>query len=74
MVWAVISFRGKIDLVGIDRKTDSRYYVNILQNSLLPIAEALYEDNWTFLQDIASGHTSNVTTQSFDSYDIDVLY
>lgn len=67
ILWAAIFCRGKIYFVRIDGKVDSEYYVNVLQNSLHSIVDALYRDVWTFQKDDPSVNTPNVTAQFLES-------
>lgn len=73
MVWGSISYQGKVDLVGIDGKMDSEYYVNVLQTVLLPVCNKLLAEDWILQQDNAAVHTSQRTNDFLDVYDVDVL-
>lgn len=41
MVWGGILCQEMVDVVGIDRKIDSEYYINFLRTVLLPVADTL---------------------------------
>lgn len=73
MVWGAICFNGKLDLVGIDGKMDSNYYVEVLQSVLIPSADALLGDEWVFQQDNAAVHSSHVTREFLEANDVEVL-
>lgn len=73
MVCAAIFCKGKIDLVRIDGKMDSDYYVDVLQQVSVPVANALYGGSWTFQQDNATVHRYQTTTERFESSGINVL-
>lgn len=51
----------------------SNYYMDVLQNVSVPVADALIGDAWTFSQDNASLHKSQITTEFSGSCDFDVL-
>lgn len=72
MVWGVVSFKGALELVGIEGALDSEYYCTILKESLLPTARDLFGDNWTFMQDDASVHSSRYNRNWLDANDVDV--
>lgn len=57
--------QGKIDSVGSDGKMDSEYYVNVLQNFLLPIVDVILIDGWFLQQGNASVHTSTGVKEVF---------
>jgi len=59
MVWAAIWTTGKSDLVFIDGKLNSAKYIEILENSLLPIIRSDMEK--IFQDDGAPCHTSKST-------------
>lgn len=74
MVRSAISYKGKIYFVGIDRKLDSNYHVEVVQKVLFPVADTLYGDAGTFQQGSSSVHGSQITTKYFlESCGIDVL-
>lgn len=52
---------------------NSQQYCNILQYFLLPKADRLFGENWTFQQDNSSVHSSSYTKQWMESNDIDLL-
>lgn len=45
--------QGKIGLMGTDGKMDSEYYTSVLRKSLIPVADALYGEEWILQQDNA---------------------
>lgn len=44
MVSGAISFNGMLDLVAIEKKMDSNFYVEALQSAVIPATDALPED------------------------------
>lgn len=73
MVWACISYSGTLSMVGLEGNVDSKYYCDVLEDALLPQANELYQDWWTFVQDNASVHNSEYTRAWLDSNDVHVL-
>ena len=66
MVWGAISMRGKTPLKVIRGSIDRFSYVEILNECLIPTADELYPDGWTFQQDNAPPHTARSTKQWFN--------
>lgn len=64
MVWAAISYQGKIPLKFVDKgvKINKEYYRDeILESTLKPSIDSLFpEGNYCFQQDSAPAHTANV--------------
>ena len=60
MVWEEISKKGKTPLFCFINIMDGSFYVNILQNQLLPAARSMYRRNWCLQQDNDLKHTSHV--------------
>jgi hypothetical protein len=61
-VWGGICSRGKTDLFFIEGKLNSTKYQELLEETLLPAAERLYEDgDWKLMQDHATCHDSKST-------------
>lgn len=67
MVWGAVSHKGKLPLIFIDRgvKINTEYYKTfVLESTLKPEAEKLFPNgDWTFQQDSAPAHGSNITQQ-----------
>lgn len=61
MVWRAIRQKEKINLVGIDGKMDSEYYIVVLSDSLIPTADALLCEARVFQQDNAAIHPFSYT-------------
>lgn len=73
IVWGAVSYKGALELIGIQGTLDSEYYCTILSESLIPMATNIFGDNWTFMQDNASVHVSHYTKNWLEANDIDVL-
>lgn len=73
MVWGAISYKGTLELEGIDGNMDSEYYCEVLRVGLLPVADDVLGDNWILVQDGASVHTSNHTADWLDANDVSVI-
>lgn len=69
MVWAAISMTQKSELIVVDGKLNSKGYVEVLNNGLLPIMSP----NTIFQQDNAPIHVSLLTKSWFLEHNIEVL-
>lgn len=72
MVWGAISYKETVDLLGIGTIMDSDYYVQVLQKSLLPNADAMMGENWSLQQGNAAVHTSHVKKSFLGASSLDV--
>ena len=64
MVSAGVCWEGKtrLHIINMNEKINSNSYINLLKNSLIPDCKLLYPENdFIFMQDGASSHTSRVT-------------
>jgi DDE superfamily endonuclease/transposase len=74
--WGGFSAQGKTELVFYEDTLDAEGYQDILQNSLLPAAEAWFEDEkqeWEFQQDKASCHTAKSTKRWLEQHGVGVV-
>ena len=68
MVWGAITFSGERTLNWVKGNIDSQKYIEVLQESLLPLIEHNFSDGeYTFMQDNAPVHTSRLTRDWLDS-------
>ena len=68
MVWGAIAFSGERTLNWVKVNIDSQKYIEVLQESLLPLIEHNFSDGkYTFMQDNAPVHTSRLTRDWLDS-------
>lgn len=63
----------KLNLVGIDGKMDSQYYVDVLGSSSLPSADDMFGGDWIFQKDNAAVHSSNLIKSFLEANGIEVL-
>lgn len=61
MIWAMIGWKGKSELVFLEGKQDSTKYVALLTHHLKRQAFRLGGKKWIFQQDLASIHNSTIT-------------
>ena len=61
MVWAAFGFHGKVNIAFPSSRMNALTYQNLLEENLLPIAEAIEEPFWMFQQENASIHRANST-------------
>jgi hypothetical protein len=66
MVWAVISYDGRSEIVFLKGRQTSLDYKFVLENSFLPFAWQNYAFDYIFMQDNASIHTSSEMKGWFD--------
>lgn len=75
-VWAGISREGKTDLHFYTGDLDAPTYQGILQDTLLPAAQGMFEDEeieWEFMQDKATCHTATATKKWLADHEIKVI-
>lgn len=73
MIWGCFSANGVGPLVRINGKMDSKLYTNILEEHMLPFAEDKMPAGWIFQQDNDPKHTSRLTTNWFETNNVQVL-
>ena len=73
MIWAAFSSRGTAAAVRIHGTMDSVKYIKTLELSLFPFVAEKHNNQYTFQQDNAAIHTSNITKDFFFNHGIMVL-
>lgn len=73
MVWAAISALGKSEISFVDVTMDAEKYGEVLEETLLPFAYAVYGNNFIFMQDNAPCHTSQGIREWFKHLGISVM-
>ncbi len=73
MIWGGFSARGTTAAVHVRGKMDSLKYCTVLTKSLLPFVNEHHPGGYTFQQDNASIHKSQVTEEYLFNEAIDVL-
>lgn len=73
MDWGAITYKSTLNIVETEGTMDSEYYINDLQNYLIPNGEAVLEANWIFQYENTAVHTSNITKTFLEENDNDVL-
>lgn len=73
MVWAGFCMTGKLKLVFTSCKMNSKNYIQVLEQCLLPFLHTHCCDHFTFQQDNASIHRSKETKKWFAEHNIDLL-
>jgi transposase len=75
-VWAGITLKGKTDLVFYQGGLKAPEYQRILEESLLPFASDVFEDEeieWQLQQDKATSHTAATTMEWLEDHNIDTI-
>jgi transposase len=72
MIWGGFSWNGKCPVAFIKGNMNSTSYQRTLGENLLPFAEQIGGENWRFLQDNATVHTSNSTMQWLEEHGVDM--
>ena len=73
MVWGAISYNGHRTLKWVKGNIDSKKCCTTLQEKLLPLLQSVYPDNdYTFIQDNASVHSSLDTRTWLDSKSVNI--
>lgn len=73
MVWGAISYKGMINLGGIDGKMDSQYYQHVLSESHIPDLDKMHGEDWVFQHDNAAVNSSNLTKTFLDANEAVVM-
>lgn len=73
MLWGAFSASGCLDIKFTSSRMNSRDYIQVLENSLLPFLAAHPEKNWTFQQDNAKIHISRETMGWMETNSIKVM-
>ena len=73
MVFGAISARGKLELLRVRGKINSRTYCQMIANNIYPDAHTLYGEAFILQHDRASCHVSKETTNFLDDWSVDVL-
>lgn len=73
MVWAAISYRGFLSMVGMEDNLGSKYYFNVIKQALIPKASEMYGDVWALVLDNLSVHAVEYTKSWLESQDVYVL-
>jgi hypothetical protein len=73
MAWGGISVKGKTPLFCFTEIMDGPFYVNILQNQLLPAVQNMYGGGWRLQQDNDPKHTSRVAKKFIAENHIDAM-
>ena len=74
MVWGCVSRKGMGILEKVNDRLDGNGYINILENSLVPMRDMLaMPRGWIFQQDNATCHTSRLVKQWFNDENITVM-
>jgi transposase len=75
-VWAGISLHGKTEVAFYQGSLNAQAYQGILENTLLPAAQQLFEDEkggWELQQDKATCHMAKSTKEWLEQHDVDVV-
>lgn len=73
MIWAAISYEGTSGVVFLSGRQTSEDYRATLENVLLPFGREAHQDNYIFMQDNASIHTSNAMLAWFEEQQVPLL-
>jgi transposase len=75
-VWAGISLRGKTEVAFYEGSLNAHAYQEILENTLLPAAQQLFEDEkggWELQQDKATCHMAKSTKEWLEQHGVEVV-
>ena len=61
MIWTAFGFHGKVNIAFYSVRVNALTYQDLLEENLLPVAEAIGGPFWMFQQDNTSIHTANST-------------
>jgi hypothetical protein len=73
MVWAAIGSKGKTKIAFIEGKLNSKRYIEVLSEYLLPAIREIFGRNCKFQQDNPPVHTSKMSKKWFKTNKIDVI-
>lgn len=73
MLWAGFSMYGKTPLVKISTRMNSRNYIEMLNDVLIPFSDDFMDGDFMYQQDNASIHVSKESKAWFASVDIELL-
>ncbi|KAF2882978.1 hypothetical protein ILUMI_23206 [Ignelater luminosus] len=73
MVWECFAYDGVGSIAFPSTKINSKKYLEILNDHLLPNATFFAGNNWKFQQDNAAVHTSRLGKQWFSDRNVDLL-
>ena len=73
MIWGAFGYNGTTNLAILKGRQCSKNYQDTLNDNLLPVAEDICGQNWTFQNDNAPIHTSRSTLKWFNDNNIRVM-
>ncbi len=73
MIWGGISVRAKTEITIVKSTIDSLAYQDILNENMIVEMNIHYPDDWYFMQDNASCHTSRSTREWLESKGVRII-
>lgn len=73
MVWAGFSMRGKTPIAKITTRMNSKKYIEMLEDILIPYSEDVMDGDFVFQQDNAAIHVSRLSRAWFEEKNIELL-
>ena len=73
MVWGTMHHGGKSDLVVVDGNLAQMQYIDILRDTCLPFARAVFRDNFVLVQDNAPAHRAHRTRYFLAQEQVEVM-